>query len=191
MYPKRGANATKDPLGDKGVDNPSRMPLGPRSRAVAIIALLCALSSPAGAEAGEIVVGAHADRSTPPRGETSWANGAWAELGLGDTWAVLISVFVASHELEPPETLHVTGVSAGFRYTIDVLEVMPFLDFGAGALIERVEKSAVDPQLATSVGVDWIFWRHGSVGVAAHWNQALPSGAGYFRLGPRLALRWP
>jgi len=108
---------------------------------------------------------------------------------------VVISGFVASYgadpqQLDAPDPLHVTGVAAGLGYALDVLEVTPFLDFQLGTLIEERAYS-VDPQFVMSAGVDWIFSRHGSIGVAGHWHHPLPSGTGTFRVGPRLALRWP
>jgi hypothetical protein len=163
-------------------------------RPLALLAL--AHGSAAAVGAGEVVVGVHADRATPPQGEAAWAAGGWVSLGLSDAFALQASGLVAEHALRPdepedPTSLRIASLAGGLSYALDVLPVVPFLDAQLGALYRRDDRGRTDPQLLVSVGVDWIAWRHGSIGLAAHWHQQLWRGVSYFHGGPRLALRWP
>jgi len=158
---------------------------------------LLALAGPAaGAERGEVVLGAHADWATPPVGEAAWATGAWISLGLTDAFALQASGLVAEHALSPEQpdqaaSLRITSLAGGLGYALDILSISPFLDVQLGALMRRDDRQRTDAQLIVTLGIDWIVWEHGSVGLAAHWHEQLLHGASYFHGGPRLALRWP
>lgn len=150
------------------------------------------------AGAGEVTVGAHADRADPPRGESAWALGGWGSVGLSDAFALVASAATADHPLprsdpSQPASLTVTSLAMGLRYDLDILSVAPFLGVQLGALwqVPEGQDRQLDAQTLVSVGVDWVFWRHASLGIAAHWHQPFPEGTGYFRAGPRVALRWP
>jgi len=169
---------------------------------MARLALLLALTIPRVAGAvgpGELTLGAHVDRADAPRGDDTWAFGGWASVGLNDALSVVVSGSVADHDLprtdaSQPGTLSVTSVAGGLRYDLDILSVAPFISVGLGALFQRPEGEArqTDPQVVITVGVDWLLWRPLSIGLAGHWHQLfIDDGEGLFRVGPRLALRWP
>jgi hypothetical protein len=160
--------------------------------------VVSALAAPAGAAGwGGIAAGAFAAWADPPRGSSAWATGGWASLRLNDAFALVASGFVADHALEKrqptdPGTLRATGFGAGLSYALDVVSpIVPFLELQVGELILRDVDREADPDLAITLGADWVFWRHGSLGLLARWDQPLPAGTGYFGAGPRLALLWP
>ena len=91
---------------------------------------------------GELTLGIEVDRCTPPQGDPALAPAVAAAIGVDDAWAVLASAFDAEHALDPPQqdapqTLHVTGLALGAEYSLDVLDVRPYLDVLVGALVER------------------------------------------------------
>ena len=137
---------------------------------------------------------------------TAWGGGAGLDLSYGVTDAVAIRATGAftGHSLEattggPAGTLLAWHAGLGLTYTIDIVRVVPYIDFAVGVMgTERpapAGATVTNNQLGVEigVGVDYLISRRWAVGVVVRYHAfltALSDIPVYFYAGPRIAMHF-
>jgi hypothetical protein len=100
-----------------------------------------------------------------------------ALIGLSDFWGVTAGVdgayhFPVEYDEASLRAISVQSLFAGFRYNLDIFAYVPYLGIAIGEYIQAPpiepgapQRPAVGPRL--TLGIDWRFDRHWSVGLKA------------------------
>jgi hypothetical protein len=137
--------------------------------------------------------------------QNAWGGGGAIDLNYGITDALAVRVTGAAtvHAVpmtmtDPGGTLLAYHAGAGFTYTIDILRLVPYVDFDIGLLGtsrvvngERQTENHLGMELG--VGVDYLINRRYSVGIVARYHAyltALSEIPVYLYFGPRFAIRF-
>jgi hypothetical protein len=184
------------------------------------LALACALAAaPAAADEKEWVLAVHGgasllhvadpDRSNGDR--SAWGGGGGLDVSYGVTDALALRATgtftgqAIGAELDDmgrtvaPEGAALTWFAGlGLTYTIDILRVVPYLEFAVGALGRRVPTLTGDPwtydaAVQIGLGLDYLINRRVAVGLLVRYYAALTAIQTlpvYLYFGPRVAIHF-
>jgi outer membrane protein W len=176
-----------------------------RPVAFALLAAL-ALASPARADEREWILSLQpAAALLHLGGETAWGGGAGLDLSYGftDALAVRVTGAATAHALgatmnDPGGTVLAYNAGAGLTYTIDILRLVPYVDFAIGLVgttreVNGERRTSNQLGMELGLGVDYLVSRRWAVGFVVRYHAyltALSELPVYLYFGPRIALHF-
>ncbi len=169
-------------------------------RAALPCALACAIALPSAADEKEWLVGvAPAASLIHVGGRTAWGGGAGLDLGYGvsDALALRLTGAFTAQAVDDGTVLNYWA-GAGLTYTIDILRLVPYIDFSIGVLGTR-KPTAQGDQWSTDFGVevglgaDYLIRRWIALGFVVRYHASLTAITEipvYLYFGPRLAFKF-
>ena len=175
-------------------------------RPVALLVLWAAFARPAVADEKEIILSASPDFAfIHLDGHTAWGGGGAVDVsyGLTDALAVRATGAFTAHgigrtDVAPAGSVLAYHAGVGVTYAIDIVRVVPSLDFSLGLLGVRRPTSYGDQYtnqfgVEIGLGVDYLLSRRIAIGVVARYHAfltAITELPAYFYAGPRVSFHF-
>ncbi|MSP63982.1 MAG: hypothetical protein EXR72_27300 [Myxococcales bacterium] len=178
-----------------------------RARGPVAALLLCtALARVAAADEKELILSAQPGFSfLRIEGQTTWGGGGGIDLSYGvtDALAVRVTGALTAHSVGasangPGGTALAWLAGVGVTYTLDILRVVPYVDFAIGLLGTRhrtAQGSVVENNAGVQIGlgVDYLVTRRFAVGVVVRYQASLAAISelpAWLYAGPRIAVHF-